>query len=188
MKFRDYLFAIFGGLFIGLSLLSPFVWSGKLSFVNNFVSDFYVEDFRRINKGNILSLVLIWVLLSIVAYLFAQTSKYFLNKYLRDRRNLEDRIVDSIMNKANFLASLLVVILSMSYAIQETFFTHLHYGALNQRLVIGMVFISLLINSYLDQRQINREYEIDIHLYLLVPLVLISNIIILVALVYNFMR
>lgn len=180
MIIKRFVLSIIGALYLALSLMSPFILSMKTDIWNEAIK----EDKLQFGGTHHLFLILIFLIIFITTYIFANSSKYLIRSLI-ERLDFSPEETKSDLDRISFLANFFTIVLYLSVFLQGTFVMGSRDIPFRLATIFAMLIMSLIINNYLDKKFRYQETgDIVAHFVLSVP-ILILNGIVFVAILLN---
>ncbi len=181
MAIKKYVMRLLSGLFLGMSLMSPFLYSTKMGLWLNRVD--MVQ--RQMSASHHIVLTPLFLIVILATYIFLNSSKYAIYALLQNRFHYSEVESKNEMDIISLIAHLVAIILFASVIFSRSFPLGINDEFVRLTIIITILIIGITINHFLDKRF--RYHEIDsefafIH-YILAVLILILNAIALAALV-----
>lgn len=175
MEIKNYFIRLLGGLYLGLSLMSPFLYSTKMGLWLNNID--MVQ--RQLSESHHIVLTPLYLVLTPITYMFVNSSKHAIMGFLRNRLNFSEEDSKNEMDMISLIANLVAIILFVSVILSSTFLVGFNNELIKLTIVITILIIGLTINTYLDKKfrytNLDNEFKF-IHYILAVPIFILNTI------------
>lgn len=149
MKIKQWIFNGVSGLYLGLSLISPFLYSAaKTGIWQDTIG------LKRLTSAGThhLGLMFLTVILAVITYIFADASKYVIYHLLMDKLNISAEDSKEEMDKISLVANVTLVMLAVSVTLVRTFLIGFSDKFIKLTIVFAILLIGSSINMYLDKK------------------------------------
>ena len=116
MKIKQWIFNGVSDLYLGLSLISPFLYSTMGIWQD-------IIGLKRLTSAGThhLGLMFLTVILAVITYIFADASKHVIYHLLMDKLNISAEDSKEEMDKISLVANVTLVMLAVSVTLVRTF-------------------------------------------------------------------
>lgn len=175
MAIKKYAIRLLSGLYLGLSLMSPFLYSTKMGLWQN-------------NTSHHIVLTPLYLIITLTTYIFLNSSKYAIYDLLQKRLNVSEVESKNEMDRISLLANLTAIILFVSVLFSRTFPLGINDEFVKLTVILTILLIGITINHFLDKkfRYNDRDFEFAFIHYILAVLILLLNAIALLAIILSF--
>lgn len=149
MKIKQWIFNGVSGLYLGLSLISPFLYSASKTGIWQ-----DTIGLKRLTSAGThhLGLMFLTVILAVITYIFADASKYVIYHLLMDKLNVSAEDSKEEMDKISLVANVTLVMLAVSVTLVRTFLIGFSDKFIKLTIVFAILLIGFSINMYLDKK------------------------------------
>lgn len=178
MKIKQWIFNGVSGLYLGLSLISPFLYSAAKT-------DIWQDTIglKRLTSAGThhLGLMFLTVILAVITYIFADASKYVIYHLLMDKLNISAEDSKEEMDKISLVANVTLVMLAVSVTLVRTFLIGFSDKFIKLTIVFAILLIGFSINMYLDKKYRNHTLKDAFIPYILAIPILLLNLYVLLG-------
>lgn len=178
MKIKQWIFNGVSGLYLGLSLISPFLYSAAKTGI---WQDTIGLDRLAYAGTHHLGLMFLTVIVAVITYIFADASKYVIYHLLMDKLNVSAEDSKEEMDKISLVANVTLVILAVSVTVVRTFLIGFSDKVIKLTIVFAILLIGFSINMYLDKKYRYHTLKDAFIPYLLAIPILLLNLYVLLG-------
>lgn len=174
MEIKKYALRLISGLYLGLSLMSPFLYSNKMGIWQDNI------DLEKLQYGGTHHLIfmLLLLIISVITYFFANSIKYATHNLLISQLNLSSEESKNEMDKISLIANLVTIFLYSLTIFERNFLFTLNDAFIKLIIVLIMILIGFTINHYLDKKFRYNELHYEmVHNIIAIPILIFNTII-----------
>lgn len=176
MNIKRIILWIVSSLYLGLSLISVFMFSSKVGVWRELI------DLDKLTQGGThhFILIVVFLVIFILTYIFANSTKHVF-KHMLNNQGLTEEETQLMLDRISLLASFFAIILTLLTILERTFLLGFNNEFIKLALVSTMLIMNLAINNFLDRKfSYVDSGDSSVHYLISIP-VLVLNVYILIG-------